>query len=313
MANLSSPLVPPLGDNDRLVALIAEATREPEARVRERLYREEKQLGWNVASALRQAGIRRNVWSDDLVRFYQATDAFLYESVAWGRNPRKLAIRQWIGAYLARVIGSEGRVLVYGDGPGFDSAYLARSCFRVTYYDVSDLSRAFAMSLLDQFPRNAHVVNDASSLKAGIFDAVLCLDVLEHVPEPEQTVAALTQYLRPGGCLIVHAPFYLTAGRFVTHLDSNRWRYSGRLHSLYERAGLFLESGRLFWDPLVLRKVEPGSAGGSSRAWKLLLRMMGGVQWGARFWSAPYTLLADLLCRPDPRWQDGLQPEESAE
>ena len=124
--HLPTPLVPPLDDNPRLVDLIVHATRQPAEQVRRRLYQEELSLGHNVAEEIQRRGIARNRWTDELIRFYQETDSFLYESVTWNRNPKKLAIRAWIGAYLAGVAASK-KVLVYGDGPGFDSVYLAQA------------------------------------------------------------------------------------------------------------------------------------------------------------------------------------------
>lgn len=40
----------------------------------------------------------------------------------------------------------------------------------------------------------------------GSFDAVLCTEVLEHVPYPLETLRELTRVLRPGGILILTAP-----------------------------------------------------------------------------------------------------------
>ena len=39
------------------------------------------------------------------------------------------------------------------------------------------------------------------------FDAVMCIEVLEHVPDPNRAVAELTRVLKKGGYLIVTAPF----------------------------------------------------------------------------------------------------------
>ncbi len=39
------------------------------------------------------------------------------------------------------------------------------------------------------------------------FDAVMCIEVLEHVPEPGRALRELTRLLRPGGTLIITAPF----------------------------------------------------------------------------------------------------------
>lgn len=53
------------------------------------------------------------------------------------------------------------------------------------------------------------LVSDICSIPAGdaSFDAVLCTEVLEHVPDPVRALAELTRLLKPGGYLIVTAPF----------------------------------------------------------------------------------------------------------
>ncbi len=51
-------------------------------------------------------------------------------------------------------------------------------------------------------------VCDASSIpvEANTFDAVLCTEVLEHVPEPVKVLHELGRILKPGGRLILTAP-----------------------------------------------------------------------------------------------------------
>lgn len=41
----------------------------------------------------------------------------------------------------------------------------------------------------------------------GAFDAVMCVEVLEHVPDPVAALHELNRVLRPGGYLLVTAPF----------------------------------------------------------------------------------------------------------
>ncbi|MBZ0310327.1 MAG: class I SAM-dependent methyltransferase, partial [Anaerolineae bacterium] len=49
---------------------------------------------------------------------------------------------------------------------------------------------------------------DAAAIPAesGSFDAILCTEVLEHVPEPIRVIAEMARLLRPGGRLLLTAP-----------------------------------------------------------------------------------------------------------
>lgn len=53
------------------------------------------------------------------------------------------------------------------------------------------------------------IVSDITSIpmEDESFDVVLCSEVLEHVPDPVRAVKELTRLLRPGGTLILTAPF----------------------------------------------------------------------------------------------------------
>lgn len=53
------------------------------------------------------------------------------------------------------------------------------------------------------------IVSDITAIPEpdGSFDAVLCTEVLEHVPYPARALTELARLLRPGGLLICTAPF----------------------------------------------------------------------------------------------------------
>lgn len=69
-------------------------------------------------------------------------------------------------------------------------------------------------------------------------DAVLCTEVLEHVPNPHQVVAELGRLLKPGGALYVTVPF---SGReHQVPYDFFRYTQYGLRH-LFDQAGLEVE------------------------------------------------------------------------
>jgi 2-polyprenyl-3-methyl-5-hydroxy-6-metoxy-1,4-benzoquinol methylase len=304
-------LVPPLADNERLVDIVAKVTREPRRTVRQKLYREETTLGAGIRDEMTRRGIAPYIWTDALARFYDENDSFLYGSIAWNRTRAKRAMRAWIASYLAKL--GRQRVLAFGDGPGFDSLHLALSGHDVTYFDVSRFDAAFAAEIFAIAGVTIRVARHGDDLPPGAYDVVTCMDVLEHVPDPPQLVGRFARLLRPGGRLIVSAPFFLVSPDFLTHLDSNR-RYSGDLSRLYRRNGFALADGRLDWSPLVFVKMPVDSEASRCHMAKRLALGCSGVFFsGARFSSAPYAWLARLTTRSTSPWLDGLSPGETEE
>jgi ubiquinone/menaquinone biosynthesis C-methylase UbiE len=53
------------------------------------------------------------------------------------------------------------------------------------------------------------IVSDITSIPKpdASFDAVMCIEVLEHLPDPVKALRELTRLLRPGGLMILTAPF----------------------------------------------------------------------------------------------------------
>ncbi len=75
------------------------------------------------------------------------------------------------------------------------------------------------------------------------FDSILCADVLEHTPEPANLVAEMARVLRPGGTIILTAPF-----AFRLHEEPfDYFRYTPHgLGWLFEHAGLRIVERRAF-------------------------------------------------------------------
>ncbi len=160
-------------------------------------------------AALQERHLASHTWNDALAEFYSETDAFLYETSVWNGRLLKTRTRRWIGDFLERD-RRPLKILAYGDGLGFDSLYLAQREHDVSYFEVSQKCQAFAGSIFERAGASVRILTASHPPEQGAFDAVLCLDVLEHVPQPEELVGELAGYMRPGGWLIVSAPFHYT-------------------------------------------------------------------------------------------------------
>lgn len=102
-----------------------------------------------------------------------------------------------------RITSPQPRMLDIGCGGGILAESLAKSGATVTGIDLSRMS-------LDIARRHAgrgrlgvdYRYSDVEALareEAGSFDAVACMEMLEHVPQPARVIASCAQLLRPGG------------------------------------------------------------------------------------------------------------------
>lgn len=104
--------------------------------------------------------------------------------------------------------GPVGRVLDVGGGVGATAAFL-KDAHGASYAAVVDGVAADPLPQIDsQFVGD---LNDAAlwddiHQEAGLFDTILCLDVLEHLVDPWTAAARCRDLLRPGGQLIVCVP-----------------------------------------------------------------------------------------------------------
>jgi 2-polyprenyl-3-methyl-5-hydroxy-6-metoxy-1,4-benzoquinol methylase len=118
------------------------------------------------------------------------------------------------------------RVLEVGCGTGATLAELKRrgQCRWAGGVEVAGEPGRFAAERLDRF-WNGNIETFTPDVAEGSLDALLCLDVLEHLVEPWQTLRSLAKLLKPGAVTVISVP-NVRNHRVVTELLLHgRWDY----------------------------------------------------------------------------------------
>jgi SAM-dependent methyltransferase len=101
---------------------------------------------------------------------------------------------------IEKFVPAGGHVLEVGCAYGF-FLKAARTRFEVTGIEIAD--SAVQSCRLDGLRVYHGVVSGPLLASIGQVDAVVLLDVIEHLPDPEDDLRLLTRALRPGGVMIV--------------------------------------------------------------------------------------------------------------
>ncbi len=116
-------------------------------------------------------------------------------------NPLRL---QWIAA---RAPLAGARVLDVGCGGGLLSEAMATAGAHVTGIDLAEASlqvaRLHALESGVSVEYQLASAEDHTAQLPGTYDVVVCMEMLEHVPDPASIVRALAQLVRPGGWVFV--------------------------------------------------------------------------------------------------------------
>lgn len=182
-------------------------------------------------------------------------------------NPLRL---NWIDGY-SPLAGK--RVLDVGCGGGILADAMARKGAHVLGIDLAVKSlRVAELHAMEAGTENVQyqeiAVEDLAAQRAGEFDVVTCMEMLEHVPDPASVVTALGKLVKPGGWVflstlnrnaksflmaIVGAEYVLRLLPAGTH-EYNRFIKPSELGQMCREAGLELQGAKgLTFNPLTQR------------------------------------------------------------
>ncbi len=145
-----------------------------------------------------------------------------------------------------------GRVLEVGAGTGTITRRLVERYSDVSVVALEPADNMFASldayaALTQRVSARKETLVDYEAQAGNAFDAVLYVNVLEHIAEDEREVRLAAEVLRPGGALLVFGPALERLYSELDHKAGHYRRYSLRhLRLIVEGAGLRVVSLRYF-------------------------------------------------------------------
>lgn len=142
-------------------------------------------------------------------RFYEDLGERWYEDdvhpIALLRAETKTRLA-YIEQILRANIAPGAHILDLGCGAGFIAIPLVRKGYAVKGIDISENSLAVARQHAPPGLAVSFVKGNVSELRedSASYDAVLMMDLLEHLERPEEAIRQASRVLKPGGLLIFH-------------------------------------------------------------------------------------------------------------
>jgi SAM-dependent methyltransferase len=202
-------------------------------------------------------------------RFYQETDAFIYETMVescrFGKRVVMERVKQRIDNYISLNLKSKSKlnILMFGDGAGSDTIYLYtfyKDNANFYYFDVpGSKTFDFAQKRFKKYNVEAKIITDYNNIPRNFFDVIVSLEVLEHLPDPVKAIKDISEFLKIGGIVLVTESFGAVQFNFPTHLKSNL-KFEGKTPFLFLKFNLvptyFNQDFSLIFKPMEFTKEE---------------------------------------------------------
>lgn len=209
--------------------------------------------GINVARAWKQAN---PTTEEEILNFYRTTDAYLFDLyIDHERAFRKKVLER----VLFRLRNHNAKmVLDYGGGLGFDAIAMREASMDVTYFELKGLTSEFAEQRFKKKGYNdIKVINDTSSLLRNSFDAIVCIEVLEHIPQPIKVIELFSNLIKENGIILLTESFGTFSEDYPSHLKANL-KYAGKIFNLMEKYNFICTYRYSDNAPLEFKKMKRG-------------------------------------------------------
>ena len=205
---------------------------------------------------------------DEVTQFYINTDGYLYDLYSWTHDDKMWAL-------LDKMFTGRERVLDYGCGIGDVAIYLAEKGCDVTAIEL-EKGKTLEFAMWRVYQRKlGDKINFSIDYAKDKFDAVLAIDVLEHIYFPLRFVTQFGNLLKSKDSFFFATPSFgdgTDDKLYPMHIKDNDWliqNYGNAMISLAFSPEYPVDKFYPIWKPgfqmQAEKKVEPQPEGGGGK------------------------------------------------
>jgi 2-polyprenyl-3-methyl-5-hydroxy-6-metoxy-1,4-benzoquinol methylase len=176
----------------------------------ERILRRRREVSFRSEWLSTASPVREDRW------FYLSSRSYLFA------NAVHFPDASFVDRYIAPNVPADGRVLDFGGGTGELSLRCAARGLHATHVELNALQRDFVRFRVARHDLGDRIVvlDPWDAVPPGAFDAVVAVDVIEHLDDAAGTLAeTLLPALAPAGVLVEDSPFVISASNPMHHTD----------------------------------------------------------------------------------------------
>lgn len=125
---------------------------------------------------------------------------------ATGAETLKLHLARY--DFASKFVSEGDRVLDIACGVGYGTNLMSKIVPKADYtgVDISSSAIDYAKKMYSNSNINFHCQDAVSYRPENLFDCIVSLETIEHLPKPEEFISHIYEFLRPGGLLIGSVP-----------------------------------------------------------------------------------------------------------
>lgn len=181
----------------------------------------------------------------EVAAFYQETTNYILELIEYHSTPGRKRLTQIAIDIIKKFKGKD--IVDFGAGIGQDSINQALAGLNATAVDLAGWTFEFAKWRFKKHKLNINYVDIIPGIKPleDMYDAITCFEVMQHLVNPEVTLAHFYEHLNLNGVFLMTARF---KGNYELALKENE-HYEGQFCQIVENYGFILEDKIHMWGP----------------------------------------------------------------